>query len=454
MKNLLQLMFVVLIAGMVTNKANAQCGAVGNGTGGGVFCLYHDSLNNCLYVGGGFQHSGNDSLNHCGVWNDSLFTPMGGMGMNGTNDSVWCFTWFNGNLYVGGSFTQAGGTPANRVAMWDGTSWYAVGDGFNDAVYALEEYNGQLYAGGKFTASGSVVTNYIAYWDGSQWLQTGGGTNGFVRALHEKGNNLYLGGAFTEAGGITVNHICYWDGSNFNALGNGFTCSGMSQCSVNTLCTYNGNLYAGGTFHGGMNNMQNIAMWNGMNWNSMGNIQGGQGGNNMVNAMCVYGGLLYVGGNFGSCGGQAANNLSIWDGSSWSSIGTGTNGKVSSLAVFNNKLFIGGIFTDATGTSVSNIAYYDKLTGITPQEVYSPYIIYSNPSYDEIQIRWIQDHSAPVEINVYDIIGKEIYSYELGTLAKGIHNAAISADGWRGGIYLVIFKAGNVQYANKIVISR
>ena len=453
MKTSIQFGLVVLLTSM-SYTVNAQCGAVGSGTSGGVLCLYTDSMNNCLYLGGGFQMSGNDSMNHCGMWNDSSFTPLG-MGMNGTNDSVWCFTWFNGDLYVGGSFTYAGGVPANKIARWDGNSWFAVGDGFNDIVYSLAVYNGQLYAGGKFTASGSVTIGYTAYWDGTQWMQTGGGTNGTVRAMHVFNNYLYMGGAFTEAGGIIVNHICRWDGSGFFAVSNGFACSGMGQqqCSVNTLCSFNGNLFAGGSFHGGMNSMQNIAMWNGMNWTSMGNIQGGSG-NSMVNTMCVYNGMLYVGGNFGSCGGQATSNIAEWNGTNWNAIGTGMNGSVNSMAVFNNKLYIGGMFTDAAGTTVNNIATYTKLTGITPQEIYSPYVVYFNTSNQSLQINWVQTDASPVVFKVYNIIGKEIYSADLGVLSGGNHSKEISINNLSEGIYITSFVAGKAKYINKVLITR
>lgn len=55
------------------------------------------------------------------------------------------------NLYVGGSFVTVGGITVNRVARWNGTSWFALGNGFNDAVHALAVVNAELYTGGRYT---------------------------------------------------------------------------------------------------------------------------------------------------------------------------------------------------------------------------------------------------------------------------------------------------------------
>lgn len=437
---------LVLMIGMLVSfqQSNAQCNTAGSGTNGNVHCLYTDSMNNCMYLGGGFQTSGMDSMSHCGYWNDSTYHPMNMMGHNGCNDSVWCFVMFNGDLYVGGNFTMAGGVPCNHIARWDGNSWYAVGNGFNEAVHALAVYNNELYAGGEFTSSGVTPINYIANWNGSQWNQVDGGVNDDVEAMCVWDSVLCIGGDFTMAGSITVNRICTWDGVNFAAIGSGFTTGMMGSCMVHSLCVYNGNLYAGGMFeHASSQDMHNIGMWNGSNWVSIGHVEGSMHGENGVNAMCVYNGQMYVGGNFGSCGSQVANNLGCWNGSTWSTIGTGMNGEVNALSVFHNELYMAGDFTSAAGTAANNIARYSANTGIQSFNYDETNLsTYPNPSTDFIQVKWVNKTLSAGTLDILDIKGKVVLKLEVGMMTTGSHSKTISVKDLSEGIYFLRLISG------------
>lgn len=72
--------------------------------------------------------------------------------------------------------------------------------------------------------------------------------------------------------------------------------------------------------------------------------QGVSGGvNDFVYCVGTYKGRLFVGGGFTSAGGQAANNIAQWDGSSWQAVGVGISGPgVFALAEFQNELVAGG----------------------------------------------------------------------------------------------------------------
>jgi hypothetical protein len=453
-KILLSAAIILLLAGFTLN-ANAQCRQAGFGTTGGINCLYRDSLHGNLYVGGGFHHSGTDSLNYCGYWNDSHYLPLGTTGLNGTNDSVWCFTNFNGNLYIGGSFSQAGGVACNHIARWDGTSWFPVGNGFNHSVHSLIVFKNEIYAGGEFTSSGSTPINYFAKWDGTQWVQVGGGTNNHVEAMCIWNGELYLGGDFTTAGGLTVNRICKWDGTNFSAVGSGFTGGMMGRCFVRSLCVYNGNLFAGGSFqHTGGMDMHNLGMWNGSSWSSIGEISGGMMGANVVNALCTYNGQLFIGGNFGSCGSRTANNLCSWNGSSWSNIGGGINGMVNSLAVFNGALYIAGAFSDATGTSVSNIAKYSIASGIQAVELdRSKLTIYPNPASDFVRVQWVSEQSSATTFLITDITGKTVFE-RTDSIEEGINQLDIPVRNLSNGLYFLTLSVGGSKQSMKFEVSK
>src|SRR5690349_6754761 len=73
--------------------------------------------------------------------------------------------------------------------------------------------------------------------------------------------------------------------------------------------------------------------------------------------------VLVVGGFFTSVGGAtAANEIAMWDGSSWHPMGSGMAGSgasVLALAVFNNQLIAAGTFTSAGGVAANNIAAWN-----------------------------------------------------------------------------------------------
>ncbi|MEK6222834.1 MAG: hypothetical protein N2D54_11365, partial [Chloroflexota bacterium] len=81
---------------------------------------------------------------------------------------------------------------------------------------------------------------------------------------------------------------------------------------------------------------------------------------------------LYIGGEFSSVNGVSANNIAMWNGSSWKALNTGTSDPVSVLAVDkNDDIYVGGWFTTAGAKTVNNIARWDssaktwnKLSGV------------------------------------------------------------------------------------------
>ncbi|MGQ9454654.1 MAG: hypothetical protein ACUVRS_06525 [Armatimonadota bacterium] len=137
-----------------------------------------------------------------------------------------------------------------------------------------------------------------------------------------------------------------------------FTSQGLGSASyayVNTLCVYNGELYAGGTFlTAGNKPASYIARWNGSSWRSV-----GIGPDGYVTCMTVYNGELYVGGHFTSVNGSPANFIARWNGTSWQSVGNGMNGPVLALCVHNGELYAGGAFTTADDSPALHIAKWN-----------------------------------------------------------------------------------------------
>jgi hypothetical protein len=266
----------------------------------------------------------------------------------------------SGNLYIGGDFTVVGNVIANHIAKWNGSSWSALGSGLGGppgtsvSVSALAVSGSDLYAARRFTTAGGTV-NYIAKWDGSSWSALGSGMDSNVLALAVSGNDLYAGGAFTNAGGSAANYIAKWDRSSWSALG-----SGMNN-PVYALAVLGSDLYAGGIFTtAGGSAATNIAKWDGSSWSALSSgvsWYGDPGAS--VYALAVSGSDLYAGGYFTTAGGNPANYISKWDGSSWSALGSGMGGfdpYVSALAVSGSDLYAGGGFSTAGGKISAYVA--------------------------------------------------------------------------------------------------
>src|SRR5204863_522704 len=117
------------------------------------------------------------------------------------------------------------------------------------------------------------------------------------------------------------------------------------------------NLYAGGDFSTAGDNAANlIAKWDGSSWSALSSGMGGgvpTGGG--VHALAVSGSNLYAGRNFTTAGGNAANRIAKWNGSSWSALGSGIGG-VRALVMLGSDMYAGGYLTMAGGKVSTYIA--------------------------------------------------------------------------------------------------
>ena len=107
---------------------------------------------------------------------------------------------------------------------------------------------------------------------------------------------------------------------------------------VDAFAVYNGRLIAGG----GMSlAYDNIVVWDGNAWSTLGSGLVGA-----IHALTVYDGRLIAGGFITSIGGVPANGIAAWDGNSWAPMGDGMPGIVHALTEYNGELIAAGSFED------------------------------------------------------------------------------------------------------------
>jgi hypothetical protein len=195
------------------------------------------------------------------------------------------------------------------------------------------------------------------YWDERFGIPS---ADGDIFALATDGDTLYVGGAFTHIGVSGYSHIAMWDGVNWQTLGSGV------DGNIYAMAVSGEYLYVGGEFTaaGGIV-ARNIVRWNRrtQTWSAMGS---GIAGNDFatVSAIAVSGNSIYVGGHFTTAGGVAASSLARWDASTgqWSAVGTGAggvDGDVQAISIWQHRVHIGGSFSRAGNVDANNIALWN-----------------------------------------------------------------------------------------------
>ncbi|MCC7064177.1 MAG: hypothetical protein IT456_15305 [Planctomycetes bacterium] len=243
--------------------------------------------------------------------------------------------------------------------------------GLGGAVFATVSHNGELYAGGEWFAAAGGTIRGIARYDGAAWRPVSTGidlsgslfpfTNPQVRALAVYQGQVVLAGTFDRAGGQPCNQIARWNGVALQPLGQGLQLT-FGDADVRALAVYNNDLYAAGKFDraGGLP-ANGIARWNGTSWSAVGAGVVTSGG--IVGypyALCVHNGALVVGGEFDRAGGNPAQHVASWNGSAWSALGSGPSWPTYALATYGTDLIAAAQFQ--IGSNVEMVAKWNGST--------------------------------------------------------------------------------------------
>lgn len=110
--------------------------------------------------------------------------------------------------------------------------------------------------------------------------------------------------------------------------------------------------------------------------------------------------------------------------------------------------------TTGWGWSVDNLYIQTEPLGIEkPTEVES-FSIYPNPTRGDFEIDYQITSNAEVIVNISDLSGRVLKSYELGTKVPGLYKFALNNTNLSNGIYLVNLKTASGIVSKRIVISQ
>ena len=177
-----------------TNCSGLNGGVTGNSEVVNALAVY----NNELIAGGDFASAGGVYAFEIAAWNGNNWHALD----TGVNYMVNALTvdTINDFLYVSGGFTSAGGyngVNAIYVARWDGYNWDSLGH-YNllfGEIYALTMYHKKLFAG-MYVGGTTINPLFLVKWDGKQWIPVYG-PNCTIKALGVYNDELYVGGCFT-----------------------------------------------------------------------------------------------------------------------------------------------------------------------------------------------------------------------------------------------------------------
>lgn len=322
---------------------------IGTGVTGTVWSVFVDGGN--LYAGGLFAITGLANAKNIAAWNGSDWSALD----TGIPQRVSSITLFNGKITAGST------SPSQPIVQWNGSSWTPIStDRFlgGGSINSIQEYAGRLYVGGAFRSVETTRSDYITSWDGDSWKPLGvGGLDVEPDCAEIYRGKLIVGGDMQFIGLTAIGGLAQSDGSSWQPFATSFY-------SVKALAATDTDLFAAAVASGGA---LSCFRWDGAAWHAIPGTFFSSSGALAVTAMKVFGGDLIVTGRFASVNGVAVNNIARWDGNQWSALGDGLQqvGTSCSLppgdALFerNGKLIVGGSFNRAGGQSANSIAEWD-----------------------------------------------------------------------------------------------
>jgi hypothetical protein len=399
--------------------------------------FFVDTSNNLLYAAGGFTMAGPIPVCYSATWNGVVWDSIPGIcPWGGVN-----FQKFNGEVYM---------NCVDSIRKWNGTSWINIcsmttGNG----VLNLFSDNNFLYALGAFDTINGVPASRIAKYNGSTWssIDTTKWYGGMTKAIRFQ-NKLYVLGNFSNYNG-SIDDLAMWDGLQWQSVG-GFN-SGFS--SLSCFAIYNSELWIGGRFN--FLFYKDVLRWDGVQWLDPGGYANPPAA---VQCMAVYNNELWAGGNFASFNGMPAQYLTRWNGTDWCLTYDTIGGSVEDMAVFNNELYIGGGFNLINGDTMGYIAKWiggnnsdtcGNTTGLP--EIGKQHVSFSlhpNPVTENLQIEVHNNNGESHTLILTSALGARVLNAEFT-----LNQTSIDVSFLNKGIYLlqICNKDGSICHSEKFI---
>ena len=254
---------------------------------------------NQLYAIGAFDSAGSVLSKYMARWDGNNWQNMGKQPNDGVNNLIV----FQNSLYVIGRFDSIGDMPAKFIARWDGNEWY------NIPVSTLEYYNmvnlvvydNELVLFGSIEKLDNEPIDGIVRWNGSEWLVFPHGLNYEGNIPVVWNNKLIVGYRSKLVNGQPGTVLKHWNDSSWKQFS-----GSLGGISGGYLYTHNKKLYSCGSSKNLTDTVTNVWEWDTITntWQGI-----GSGLNNFTYGLLSYNGELYAGGSFTKANGAKHNYL-------------------------------------------------------------------------------------------------------------------------------------------------
>ena len=369
---------------------------------------FNDGSGDYLYAGGAFTKIGDTECWNIARWNGQQWMPMG-LGFDGTIETFAIFDDGSGSgpQLLAGGYTDSFLTDVNTwthahgVARWNGLAWSSVGGGVSGSQFRPNvsqllvlldvSASPKLLVCGDFFNAGEKPADGLGLWDGISWAQFAPPllqTNSTISSMcfYDDGlsdsPSLYAAGRFRYSGSDRLNYIARWDGADWHAVGSGpFSYSNIAILALNVADLGSGpELFAGGQFDSidGVET-ENIARWNGKQWNAIpGDFPDFSVPNpnsashvrslTFTDDPALGGPAVFVTGRFATISGQTFNSIALWNGKTWVPLSSGlhngpSTGLGKDVVVLDDgssaSLYVCGSFDKVGGIASKNLGRWD-----------------------------------------------------------------------------------------------